>query len=318
MKKVKKELSRTRLLKTLIDFPAAAVVGVDFGTTSIKVAEMSWRRGKSRLKAVGVSDGDSSEIGKLPERLEQLLVKAGVTAQRAVFSVDGKNCFSKKLSYPKMSLKELRSAVSWELEKHVPYEKGSYYFDMAPLVVSQDAAANEVLLVAAPKSSVDRRTAIIKAVGLTPLAADLEALALKRTIASEECMLLDFGGASTKAYVYQNGCPILQRRLMPLKARQQDALGEAERLGEEVRGALQYCANQGAALALQKVVVCGGGSQNEQLIQRLATLLDCAVVRHTPLAEINVSSVLAESYLDELAPRLSVALGLALRGGEAE
>ena len=317
MSRVKKELNRIRLLKTLIDFSAAAVVGVDFGTTSIKVAEISWRSGKPCLKAVGLSEGASTETERLPERLGSLLVKAGVTARKAVFSVDGKNCFSKKLSYPKMSLKELRAAVSWDLEKHVPYEKGSYYFDTAPLSASRDADVSEVLLVAAPKRSVDRRTALIKAVGLRPLAADLEVLALKRTIALDDCILLDLGGAATKTYVYKNGCPVLQRRLMPLKAKQTDVFYETERLAEEVKGALQYCENHGAALEMKKIIVCGG-AQSEKVILQLSGLLDCEVERHEPLTGVNVSAVLSKEYLSDITSRLSVALGLALRGGEAD
>ena len=309
MRKAKRELSLIKALKTLIEMPQATVVGVDFGSTSIKVAEVCWKKARPCLKAAGIAACDSSEAESLSEKLNRLLIKAGVRGTEAVFSVDGKNCFSKKITYPKMSRREIREVLRWDLEKHVPYERDSYYYDATPL--ETQSAKSLLLLVAAPKSGVDRRSAIIRAAGLSPMAADLEALALQRVVGIDDLMLLDLGGTSSKTYLYKDGCPVLQRRLMPLKAT--DSYG-IESLQEELMDALQYYRSDLKAAQREKVAVCGGFAQNANLLKRLNEFLATAVETVDPLAGLEIDNSLEAQHLHSIAPQLSVAIGLALRG----
>ncbi|WP_346354480.1 type IV pilus biogenesis protein PilM [Azotosporobacter soli] len=325
-----------KALKTLIKKRNGPLVGIDFGTTAIKVAEVVWRKNKPCLQASGSIEHLFSKDGEeevLTDRLKQLLLSAGVKGRQAVFSIGGRNHFVRQIAYPPMPLRELKEAIRWDLEKYVPYQADEYYYDFAVLPAKEAVAEQIVLLVAIPRRSVDYMTKIIKNVGLIPFAAEIESLALVRTVLTDENFaVLDLSSKASKLFLYQNGCPVLERSLeaIPKEKRALNPLGKAgedavgnlnfavliEKLSTEVLRTIEYYRMHNAQALLERVFVCGGAARMENLLEQLSLQLDLPVSLHNPLENVVFSPVLDPRQLQQTAPQLAVAIGLALRGGE--
>lgn len=288
------------------------------------------------------------------ETVKRAIEQSGATAKHVVFGINARNLFSREISFPLMSQEELAEAIKWDIEKYVPYAVNTYYYDSA--ITEKNAAQGEmkVLLAASPQEIIDTFNQAIRAAGLKPLAADTESLAIYRTMAdAKNSAILDVGSVLSQLTVYQNGCPVFSRAL-PLGGEQVtqtivQALGlefhEAERLkrkqtmlqalgseggsemhnkmeflvrdmARDVRRTMEFYQMQNKGAQLNELNICGGGILLTHLKDYLAQLLEMTVKIHNPLACVQLDASFDKAALAQCAPQMTVALGLALRGGE--
>jgi type IV pilus assembly protein PilM len=167
-------------------------------------------------------------------------------------------------------------------------------------------------------------------------------------------MLIDVGAAVTNVVVHQHGIPRFVRVLLMggqgVTEGLMSALGQsyeeaeqtkgtvglpgpgapvpaddaarivaerANRFVEEIRGSLDYYAAQTDAIAIDRVVLAGGGALLSHLRDRLAQVLRLPVEFAHPLQHLSIGRVgLDEQQLAQAEPFLSVAIGLALGAAE--
>ena len=96
------------------------VLGVDIGTSNIKIAEISFADPASAVLATcGVVNSpyqlsdknDRSSIAQIAGILKNLCLKAGVSTKRCIISLPNSAVFTSVVELPQMSHKELSSAV---------------------------------------------------------------------------------------------------------------------------------------------------------------------------------------------------------------
>ncbi len=103
-------------------------VGIDLGTASIKLVELSGKEGEPRLVTYGIAErsGDivrnnlAEEINIVIGLLQRLKKEARVTTVNAIAALPPFSVFSSILSLPQMPKKEIAQAVKWEAKKFVP------------------------------------------------------------------------------------------------------------------------------------------------------------------------------------------------------
>lgn len=103
-------------------------VGIDIGTASIKLVELRKEKNRPRLSTYGYMDvetnilkSDTKEAQEhIARAIKKILAEARVSTTKAVSALPGFAVFSSIISLPKMSKKELVSAVRWEAKKFVP------------------------------------------------------------------------------------------------------------------------------------------------------------------------------------------------------
>lgn len=358
--KINKQLSN---LKKWLIKPLNDIIGIDLGTNSVKIVELSFKKDKPFIKNVGVTDiaatlkddGTPDDSAALAHSIRHLLATSGITGKNAVVAISSSKIFVRELTLPAMTEGELREAIKWETENYVPYAPGSYYYDYSILPSINDTESR-VLLVAAPSDIVDKVVNIVKDVGLVPLAIDIEPFALQRTInGGGNSVILDIGAELSQIILFQNGVPCVTRSI-PIGGRRFTEIiiqslnldfSEAENLkkhqkgllrrpdlnddltdihqnlvmlsadlARELRRTLDYYQIQHKNAVIDDVILTGGGSKLDNLALYLSTQLDMPVIQHDIMASLNYTTSFNRNYLQELAPQLAVAIGLALRGGE--
>lgn len=141
------------------------VFGLDIGSQNIKVMQLSVGRKKAAVVAYGNTDtnqklmnaGVVTDVKAAAQQIDALLstgLKGRLTTNRVVMSIPIAHVFTRVLSLPQMSKKEILSAIELEIEQSVPVPAKELYFDFES-TPSEDSGDLMVRMVAAPRAIVD-------------------------------------------------------------------------------------------------------------------------------------------------------------------
>ena len=201
-----------------------SVLGVDIGTSNIKIAQIS-HQASPVLETYGMVNSpyqfsgkqDSEAVKNTSDILKKLIDKAGVTTNACVISFPNSSVFTSVLELPQMNEVEMKSAVEFEAKKYVPLALSD--IDLSWTVLSVDPLSGKtvkILLTAVPKQITQNYLAILENLGLKAQAGEIEALALIRSLIGGDninCVIIDIGAKSTSLNIVENGFLRLSRNL---------------------------------------------------------------------------------------------------------
>jgi type IV pilus assembly protein PilM len=162
------------------------LVGVDIGSSSIKVCELKeGRRGARTLVRFGyhplpsqtIVDGHIINSAAVVEGLDKLFHKQ--KNRDVALRVSGHSVIIKKITMPLMTPAELREQINWEAEQHIPFDLAEVEIDYQILGQRADQGQMDVLLVAAKKEEVNDLTNIAIEAKLRPRVVDLDAFTVQ-------------------------------------------------------------------------------------------------------------------------------------------
>ena len=244
-------------------------VGLDIGSGSIKMADLSTRRGRILVKNMAimevpqgaVEDGIIADEALLADTLRRLAAKNGFAGGAVAAALGGRSLFIREVMFPMMSNKEMRQAIRWDLEKYVPFSPDQLYFDFWIVGPGATEVVVRVLLVAVPKNVVDSMVRVIALAGLKLEAIDIEPLAIQRTLPEvANCMLIDSGAAISQVTLFQNSSPVFTRNI-PIGGNQfTETVMEGMTMGREEA---EMVKQRSVALLLGK-----DGMANPEILQR--------------------------------------------------
>ena len=201
-------------------------LGVDIGTTNIKIVELSSSGNEISLENYGVLETYSylerpnaaiqSSYFKIVEEITSDLVKKLLATlkpktRRSVISLPIFSSFVTVFEVPFHEEKEISRAIPFEAKKYIPLPLGELTIDWAIIGEPEAAAKNvgaKILLIAIPKELIQRYQKIAKDSGLDAVAFELESVALGRSLVGQEkspVLILDIGSQSTNLAVIDNG-----------------------------------------------------------------------------------------------------------------
>lgn len=328
-----------------------SIVGIDIGTANIKIAQVT-HDSQPVLETYGMVNtpyqlsgkGDETEaIGHMAQLLKTLLAKAGVTAKQCIVSFPNSAVFISVIELPNMSEKELDSAVEFEAKKYVPLALSE--IDLAWSVIGSEAKENtqKILLTAVPKLITQNYMRMLQQAGLVPLAGEIEALALIRSLIgnmASNCVIIDIGARGTGINIIEHGLLRLSRNLnvggdtitnkiaqalniSPVRAEQfkkDFGVTSTTFIPETIKPVLNIIKNeirqlltiyQTRGVSLEKIILVGGGSSLPGLVEYFSDL-QLPVEMGDPLKVVAYTQDIAP-VLKRYALNLPVAIGLALR-----
>ena len=162
------------------------LIGVDIGSSSIKLAELKeGRRGQRTLVRFGyhplppqtVVDGHVMNSGAVVEGLEKLFHK--VKRRDVALRASGHSVIIKKITMPLMTPAELAEQINWEAEQHIPFDLAEVHIDYQVLHQRVDQGQMDVLLVAAKREEISDLTNIAVEARLRPKVVDLDAFTVQ-------------------------------------------------------------------------------------------------------------------------------------------
>lgn len=144
--------------------------GLDIGSQTVKFLQLDPHASHAVVKAYGsvgtdekiMQNGVIANIPKAAKLIDTLLAdkKVGtLTTNRVVMSIPVSHVFTRVLTLPNMSKKELNSAIQLEVEQSVPVPNKNLYFDYETTDIG-DPENSLVRMVAAPREIVDSYVAV--------------------------------------------------------------------------------------------------------------------------------------------------------------
>jgi len=182
-----------------------STVGLDIGSSSIKVAEIVQDKNGDRLVNYGISeplseaivDGEIMDRQMVHEAITNLIESRQIKNRNVVTAVSGRAVIVKKILMDRLSEEDAKEAIQWEAEQHVPYDINDVSLDFQIINPNVDQKKMQVLLVAAKKDMIANHAEIIKDAGLTPTIIDVDSFAIQNAIEAN----YDLHGGETLALV---------------------------------------------------------------------------------------------------------------------
>ena len=164
------------------------LVGLDIGSSAVKVVEIRRDGGPLRVMSVGVEPLPvvmNEVIGRkrvMSDAIRRIFAARGITVRHVAVALSGHAVMVKKLTFPAMPDDELRSSIQWEARRHIPFDSKDVNLDFQVVDDASGSARGsnvEVLLVAARRQSVEDRMAVVAQAGCVPHVVDLDGFALQ-------------------------------------------------------------------------------------------------------------------------------------------
>ena len=290
-------------------------VGVDIGTSSVRVLTLSRQKtGEFQLDFFTVQpiEGERSKE-KVVEAVKSAVAHSETRIQAVTISVAGQGVVVRQVLFPKMSEDELKSALQFEAEKHIPFDINEVYLDAQ--VIDQNAEGNKmkVLIVASKKDLVDEYLGYINAAGLEAEAIDCDAIAVTNAFIfnnpglgkDKTLALLNIGASMTNVCVLKNEALNFTRDI-PVD------LKSADTLENQVRLSFDYYENQ-FGKGIDGIYVSGGGAKETALLQRFSQAFGLEVSAWDPVKNLAISARVDAQALKDSSGQLAVCVGLAIK-----
>ena len=327
-----------------------SLLGVDIGTANIKIAQVS-HGNEPILETYGMVNlayqmsGKNSELAitHLAEGLKTLIKKAGATASNCVISFPNSAVFTSVLELPVMPDKELQTAVEFEAKKYVPLALTEIDLSWSIISQNEQEKKSKILLTAVPKQITQNYMRVFELAGLNPIAGEIEALALIRSLvgnAPTNCVIIDIGAKATGLNILENGFLRLSRNLSlggdtitqkiadslnvsffrAEQFKKEFGVGSSTFIPETIKPILNLIKNevkqllaiyQSHNIKVDKILLVGGGSNLPGIAEYFSDL-GISVELGDCLKTVGYSQNLA-SILKRYELSLPIAVGLALR-----
>lgn len=292
---------------------------------------------------------DDPRIEKYATLLKALCYKARVTTRKTTASLPVSYIFHAVLTMPKIENKEIPAVVKAEVEKMLsrPIDELQIVHQIIP-EANKENKYIQVLVTAAPKALVKFYSAIFQRAGLQLQELETEAFALERSLVGRDqatSMVVDIGAERTNFFIINSGLPLTHRSiaeggrmvdqilvnsfkmdLQMIRQVKRDLSLSVEKINPAVFHSmldpivkeieygfdlfLHQTGNQGKKP--EKIILTGGSCVLPFIREEIQNKFPLRVFVGDPWARTVYQDGLRQ-ILDEIGPRMSVAIGLALR-----
>ena len=337
------------------------VIGVDIGSSSIKIVEADSGSQSIDLLAFGiaptpdgaVSNGEIVDPPAIAATVRGLIDDIGTKRKLLSTAMSGSAVMVRKITIPKIEKKFIRDQVRFEAEQNIPFDINQIVLSHHVLSHSSSIDTMDVLLVAAQNVFISQIHQVCGLIGLECGVLDVAGFALANTFEANYGRLpgtvgiFNFGASSTSFVVLLNGEVVFYRDIpvggilytseihknLGLTLPEAESLKIAastsrdvpdevhsilsamnEQTAEEVRNILEVLSASSNGLSLNRCFYSGGSAATPGLIDAASKAAGVKFEYFNPALRVKANSKkFSAQYLNQIAPFMSVSLGLSLR-----
>lgn len=190
--------------------------GLDIGFSSLKVMQVERANKKVLVTGYGVAefkkevinDGlihDPIELAKTTQSLFRDNIIGEINTNRVAIAIPAAKTYNRAVTLPKLSKKDLQSAIDSEVDQYIPMPSDELYIDYE--ILAQKPDSTDILIVASPKKIVDSYMSFAHLVGFEVASIETTISADSRLFFEAEendipTVLIDFGSVSSDITIY--------------------------------------------------------------------------------------------------------------------
>ncbi len=210
-----------------------SVIGVDIGSSAIKIVQIKKKRGRAVLETYGelaLGPYAGTEVGrstnlpkeKLAEALRDILKEAKTTTMQSGIALPLSSSLISFITIPPVEEKQLAEVISLEARKYIPVPMNEIMLDYS-IIPQEDSPTDDldvqsakstgkhpqdVLVIAIHNEYINNYQAIATAVGLQPSFYEMELFSSVRAVVDQgiqSVVVIDMGAQATKLYIVERG-----------------------------------------------------------------------------------------------------------------
>jgi len=320
--------------------------GVDIGSAQIKVVKLKISKDQTELAGFDI-EPSKFDLGEVLRHV--LDPHSGLPVN---ISVSGQQSVIRYVNFPRMNESELKQALKFEAQKHIPFSVSEVNLD--GYILKDDLPDNKmlVLIAAVKKDLVNQRLKLVEGVGYRVDVIDIDSIALVNAFnfnypfsaAGERkaVAILNIGSSTTNLSILDEGIPRLSRDMhiagnaftqkiadiFSLEFTEAEKLkitpepGKLNKIKAGIESALASLAGEirtsfdyyesQGTSNVGKIFLSGGSAKFPGLKDMLEHFLNIEVQEWDPLKQVKISSEIDMAKLKGVQGELAVALGLAL------
>jgi type IV pilus assembly protein PilM len=329
------------------------VIGLDIGTTSVKLVQFTKDRKDWIVAAAGIAEisrkghyGPSKHDNDVKRAIHNCINVSGVRGNYAVCAVGGPDVAVRSFDFPLLEEDEIDNAVLFEARQVCPFTTTDIAVDYQ--LCANGSKRTRGYLVAATNEQVSNRRNLLKKGRVDCVLMDIEAMALLNCFTEIEkpapghaTAILNIGSSyTTLAIQGSDGQPFVRNISFSsedLKSKLDESNITSTEDGKEVSPeiyeilvnagkplvadivkTIRYYGAQQGCFDIQKILLCGEGTMLAGVDQMLKNCLGIDVEIWNPLDKIRchakiMRGVLLKNLVRKNGPVLAVAAGLAMR-----
>lgn len=322
-------------------------VGLDIGTSAVKLVKLKFFKEQVELCEFSL-EPSSIDLGTPLKKITQ-----SQNINKVNISVSGPATIIRYVNFPRMNEVELKQALKFEAQKHIPFSIGEVNLDS--YILKEDLPDNKmlVLLAASKKEIINHRLKVMQDLGLKLNIVDIDSIALinafnfnysrDEKITHKTVALLNIGTAMSNLNILEDGIPRLSRDIfiagnnltqkladafsIDLKSAEDLKLAPDKKRAKEIAAAIEsVLANLATEIRTSfdyyesqnasyvgAIFLSGGSLKFPGLKDMLANLLGIEVEYWNPFKQIQILGTIDSDKLKAVSGQLGVAVGLALR-----
>jgi type IV pilus assembly protein PilM len=332
-----------------IDIGASGVKLIEFDTTGAlpKLVNI----GLAPLEEDVFSNNVLSSADPVSEQILNLLETYSIENKRVITAMPGPSVFTKKVKMPKMDPADLSGNIELEAGNFIPHNIDAVRLDFH-VIGEAGRNQLEILVVAVKNEIIDSYIDCLALAALEPAVVDVDYFALQNIFElsypetiHETVVLVNIGARYSSLNICRDGqslftgdiaiggnqfteaisteLGVTEAEAEELKLGRGDAAKEAqvkgiidtslEKVAAEFNRQLSFFWNaSGAEDGIDRIMLTGGGSEIAGLKEEFSekTGIECGII--DPFKAIECDDV-DDAYVKEIAPRMSICAGLAMR-----
>ncbi|HZS42633.1 MAG TPA: type IV pilus assembly protein PilM [Candidatus Paceibacterota bacterium] len=217
--------------KNLLKKTEESVLGIDIGTSAIKVVQLRNKKGRAVLETygelslgpyAGLSIGQVTNLPpeKLSEAITDVLKEANTSTTNAGISIPFRSSLVTLMELPPVSSKKLDEMIPLEARKYIPVPISEVTLDWwvipkeSNIEIDDESKPEEekhktdVLVVSIHNEVLNSYNSIVKSANLNASFFEIEMFSAARSLLDQEptaSMIFDMGASSTKVYLVDHG-----------------------------------------------------------------------------------------------------------------
>lgn len=197
------------------------VIGLDIGTSSIKLVEIENLKGGYKLTNFGIAklprdtivNGTIVHAEPVVQAIKNLVSNLKIKNKNVAISISGHPVIMKKITLSLMTEEELENTIAVEAEQYIPFALDEVNIDFQILGIKEEKDNQmNVMLVAAKKAMINEYISVVQQSGLKAAIVDIDVFALENMFNANytpeeniNVALIDIGASVTNINIIKNG-----------------------------------------------------------------------------------------------------------------
>lgn len=269
-------------------FGAKKLLGLDIGSSTIKLAEVEVGRTGAMLNAFAmtatppqsVAAGDIIDSGAVAQAVASLYQELGTKRRHVAVALWGSSVIVKKISIPRMDEKVVGEQIRWEAEQYIPFDINEVNLAYKVLRgLPQSPETMDILVVAARREQAFKYAEVVEGAGLQCSVLDVGGFALANSfeanygvLSGQAVAILNIGASATNLVIVESGEVVFCRDLpvggLTYTGEIQKALSVSIEEAESIK--LSACSGQEAPEEVPNII----RSTNEMLAEEFRGSFD--------------------------------------------